>query len=44
MQLDRSTPLPDAADDQIQPLINIVAAIIIPFLVVAFVILYFFLG
>ncbi len=44
MQLNRLTPTPDAAADQIQPLTKIVAAIIIPFLVAAFVILYFFPG
>jgi len=44
MQIKEPNPLPGEPDDHILPLTKIVAAVIIPFLVAAFVILYFFPG
>jgi hypothetical protein len=44
VQINRVAPLPEESADRIQPLTKIIAALIIPFLVVAFVLLYFFPG
>ena len=44
MQIEQPIPLPVEPSDRILPLTRIVAAVIIPFLVAAFIILYFFPG